>query len=228
MKKFLFSLLFACLSFSVFAQRGETVTQITYPKLTEVGEEYVDETNGIELNFRAFLGEVTFYLYNNNRDRVYIEWENAKFQSSRVVFGDDSRITMSRTKADEAVMGNSFSERKSIFPQSYVSSDYVRPLYDTEKLREGGKSTFTAVIPVRFADGRIVDYKVFFDVFYRNKADYSSLKIGMKKNEVKAIMDKPNSTISRDKQLIWIYTNNVHLIFMNNKLTEIVPYKPKE
>ena len=35
---------------------------------------------------------LTIYLWNNTNERVFIEWENARCQSGKVVFGDDRRI----------------------------------------------------------------------------------------------------------------------------------------
>lgn len=227
MNRLLLSLLLVCFSFYSFAQKGHFVTRITFPKSLEIGEDYEDKKNKVEFVFLASYGDITFYMYNNNRERVYIEWENAKMNHSRIVFGDDSRLTMSRTKADEAVMGFSSSETRDIYPQSYVSSDFVIPIYDTEKVSGGEKASFSVVIPIRFEDGRVIDYNIHIDVLYMNMADYSGLRIGMKKKEVKEIMDIPNKIISRDKQQIWVYTNNVQLILVNNKLTEIVPDSPK-
>lgn len=223
MKKLLIVTFLVCFSTCALAQKGKFMTKITYPRQLDFGEEYVDEDNGIELNFTASYGDITFYLFNKNKERVYIEWENAKLQSSRIVFGDDTRLTMGRAKADEVVMGYSHSEWRDIIPQRYVSSDYIIPLYNIEKLKEGEKASFSVVIPVKFESGMTIDYRLHFDVIYKNEADYSSLKVGMKQAEVKAVMDKPNKTISNGQQLIWIYTNNVTLKFMKNKLTEILP-----
>lgn len=226
MRRLLLLVILLCISTITFAKNGKIFCEITYPKNLIDNEKYEDKENNVEFNFTASGdGTINFHLYNSSDKRVYIEWENAKFQGSRVVFGDDTRLTMGRAKADEVVMSYSFSEFRTIYPQRYVLNDYIMPLYDSSELRKDGTKAYcTVIIPIRFENGKIIDYKISFNVFYKSIVDYSGLRIGMKKGEVKVIMDKPDQITQEGSQLIWIYTNNVRLIFESNKLVDIQPY----
>lgn len=57
---------------------------------------------------------------NKTSARIYIEWENAKMCGSRAIVGNDTRINMNRTKADEAIPVNEWSELSYVAPQANV------------------------------------------------------------------------------------------------------------
>ena len=109
-----------------------------------------------------------FKCYNGTNDRVYIEWENARLTGSRIIFGDDRRITMGQPKADEAVSGNSYSISRDITGEVYVGSSYLGSLYHPKELKKniGKKDTTYLTIPIRFSDGTIEEFKLEYTVWY--------------------------------------------------------------
>lgn len=108
----------------------------------------------------AFGDFVNIYVRNNTKERVYIEWENARCNSGRIVFSDDRRITMNNAKQDESVAAYSSSITREITSQSRVMDDYLIPLYKREDLIKGEKSRVYLLIPIKFSDGTVVDYHV--------------------------------------------------------------------
>ena len=103
---------------------------------------------------------VNIYVKNNTKERIYIEWENARCNSGRIVFSDDRRITMNNAKQDESVSAYSYSLTREITSQSRVMDDYLIPLYKREDLIKGETSKVYLLIPIRFSDGTVVDYHV--------------------------------------------------------------------
>lgn len=102
-----------------------------------------------------------FKMYNNTKERVFIEWENARCEGGKVVFGDDRRISMNNPKADEAVSANSYSLSRDITSMSKIGSDFILPLYHTSRIKKGEDETVMLKIPVRFSDGKVIEYQVF-------------------------------------------------------------------
>ncbi len=109
---------------------------------------------------------LTIYLWNNTNERVFIEWENARCQSGKVVFGDDRRITMTNTKADEAVSANSRSLTRDITSADNILSDDVIPLFRTKYLQDGIDKYVKIKIPVRFADGTVEEYDFYVRLYW--------------------------------------------------------------
>ena len=109
-----------------------------------------------------------FQVKNDTDERIFIEWENARVTNSRVIFGDDRRITMGNPKADEAISPNSRSIRRNITGEIYIGSSIVIGLYDTKQLKKniGTKDTTYIKIPIRFADGSVEEFQLEYTVWY--------------------------------------------------------------
>lgn len=110
-----------------------------------------------------------FTVTNNTDKRIYIEWENARFDEDRLVFGTDSRLTMGNPKADEAVPANSKSICRAITNQTRAGAEYlINYLYNPKKLKSepGKKSEIKLIIPIRFSDDSVEDYFLVFSVWY--------------------------------------------------------------
>lgn len=101
---------------------------------------------------------LTIYLENCTNDRIYIEWENARCDNGKVVFGDDRRITMNNPKADEAVSSLSMSLRRGVTSADRIGSNYILPLFRIKLLKEGLSDNVTLKIPIRFIDGSVEEY----------------------------------------------------------------------
>lgn len=115
---------------------------------------------------------ISIYVKNNTNDRIYIEWENARCNSGRVVFDDDRRITMNNAKQDEAISAYGYSLTKHITSQSYVLDDYLLPLYKKDDLIKGLRKNVYLLMPIKFSDGKVIDYHVTIE--YRWEAEPSN------------------------------------------------------
>lgn len=110
----------------------------------------------------------SFHINNETDERVFIEWENARVDNSRIVFGDDNRLTMKNPKADEAVSPHSSSISRQITGERFVYSDFMLPLYRPKDLKKdlGSKNYRDVKIPIRYSDGKVVEYELKFAVWY--------------------------------------------------------------
>ena len=102
----------------------------------------------------------------NTDERIFIEWENARCQSGKVVFGDDRRITMNNAKADEAISANSHSLTKEVTSADNIMSDDIIPLFRTKYLQDGIDKYVKIKIPVRFADGTVEEYDFYVRLYW--------------------------------------------------------------
>jgi len=114
-----------------------------------------------------------FYIENGTDERIYIEWENARVTNSRVVFGDDRRISMGNPKADEAVSVHNRSIMRDITGETYIGRRTLLPLYEPEQLKKniGQSDTTYLLIPIRYSDGTVEDFKLAFTVWYEMPID---------------------------------------------------------
>ena len=112
---------------------------------------------------------LTIYLWNNTDERIFIEWENARCQSGKVVFGDDRRITMNNAKADEAISANSHSLTKEVTSADNIMSDDIIPLFRTKYLQDGIDKYVKIKIPVRFADGNVEEYDFYVRLYWESE-----------------------------------------------------------
>ena len=133
----------------------ECDVNVTESKLD--GDREAVEFKALPSSFGDF---VSIYVKNNTKERIYIEWENARCNSGKVVFSDDRRITMNNAKQDESIAAYSFSLTRQITSKSYVMDDYIIPLYEREDLIKGETSNVYLLIPIKFSDGKVVDYHV--------------------------------------------------------------------
>lgn len=130
-------------------------------EVTLISNHSGERQKAVELKCTASSYDETFltiYLLNCTNDRIYIEWENARCDGGKVVFGDDRRITMNNPKADEAVSSLSMSLRRGITSADRIGSDYILPLFRVKLLKEGLSDNVTLKIPIRFTDGSVEEY----------------------------------------------------------------------
>ncbi len=129
-------------------------------EITLISNHSEERKNAVELKCLASYDEefLTIYLWNWTNDRIYIEWENARCDGGKVVFGDDRRITMNNAKADEAVSSKNMSLRRDVTSADRIGSDYILPLFRIKLLKEGLSDNVTLKIPIRFMDGSVEEY----------------------------------------------------------------------
>jgi hypothetical protein len=155
---------------------GITATQSTPKGKIETEVELTsyhsdDKKNAVELSWcyasSYFNNFVTVYFRNRTNERIYIEWENARCNFDKVVFGDDKRITMGNAKQDEAVSAHSSSLTRDVTSRRNILSNYIIPLYDVKKIQSGEDDSVYLMIPVRFADGTIEEYSFRIRLFWQ-------------------------------------------------------------
>lgn len=172
----------------------------------------------------------TFYfkLENKSKHRIYIEWENSRLRNERPLFGTDNTLTMKNKKEDEAVAAESSSilrclyVTKSFQISSLNINDKAEPPFDFNELKKKGLQQIKFLLPLRFEDGSTKDIKFDLTIKWTNLADINSIKIGMKDKEVKELIGKPENKSKPQKgTVIWHYTNNANITFVDDKVTEI-------
>ena len=110
-----------------------------------------------------------FEVKNGTDERIYIEWENARLDGSRVVFGDDSRISMRNPKADEAVSSHETSISREITGEKKIDDEYQIELYNVRDLKKknlGLKDRTYIIRPIRYMDGTVEEFKLEFTAWF--------------------------------------------------------------
>ena len=208
--------------------QGKIVVSISQPSVD--GKDYY-ENDSLKMSFywngSTWSGNLYFALENKLSERVYIEWENARTNGDRVILGNDSRLTYKNKKEDEAVAARSKSIPQCFFRTAAYGpingwADYVwRVGYLS--LKKVGDSFVEFLIPVRFPDGKAIDYKFNVNVRYINTADISQIKEGMKEKDVKKIIGSPDDK-KKDKESdteTWYYTHNTTITLVKGIVTNI-------
>lgn len=220
------SLIFTLLAVSIlsFAQGGDIQALLVKPIMSD---ELTFSTDSIEVKFFYWKtdGELRIKIQNKTKERIYIEWENARFDNSRIVFGSDSRLSMKNPKADELIHANSISHAKTIMPEGWVSSDYVITLIDESRVMKKGGHECDIILPVRFSSGEVIDYTFLIHIYHFNPVDCSDIKLGMKPKEVRAIAGTPDNIFKLNGWQEWTYASNVVIKFEGGVVTKIEDMK---
>ena len=114
----------------------------------------------------------SFVVRNDLSERIYVEWENARVDNSRVVFGEDRRLMMNLQKADEAISPNSNSIVRHITGEKYIETNYIRPLFVSSYLKKhvGVKEHVYLKLPIRYMDNKIDEIFVEINIWYEEEA----------------------------------------------------------
>lgn len=112
-----------------------------------------------------------FVCKNSTDERIFIEWENARLNSDKIIFGDDTRLTMRDTKADEAVSPHGNSITRQIAALKQIQPDITYALFPASvdkvlKKELGKKGTVEVKIPIRFMDNHIEEYVLIYSIWY--------------------------------------------------------------
>lgn len=179
----------------------------------------------ISFSYSESGGALYVKVFNKTKKRAYIEWENARIDNSRVVFGDDSRLTMGNAKADESIPSNSNSISRHILSESWVGSEYIINLIASNRVKERGGSELEVILPIRFGDTEPIDYKFRLSVYYYNPVDCSQITIGMKAKDVRKLLGKPDYIDihqlmgTSHTQADWYYASNA-IIYIDKGVVE--------
>lgn len=117
-------------------------------------------------------GFLSSFVCNNGTDeRIFIEWENSRLNGGKVIFGDDTRLSMRNPKADEAVSPHGCSIIRKIASMNQIHPEITYALFPAsvdKVLRKelGKKGTVEVKIPVRFADNHIEEYILIYSIWY--------------------------------------------------------------
>lgn len=226
MKKFVLLALIASLMPIVATAQNSTIHTVMVEPVKSDKMELSDDSCVISFRYSENSGTLYFSLYNKTENRVYIEWENARFDYSRIVFGDDTRLSMRSPKADEAVPSKSMSMMKDIISEAWVGDSFINNPLKPEKVRGRGGNECHIVIPVRFADGNTIDYKFVLGIYHYNPVDCSQIKEGMKASQVKKIAGKPDDMDvdpwgTANTKAVWYYAGNKAITIDKGVVTAI-------
>ena len=113
----------------------------------------------------------SFVCDNGTDERIFIEWENARLNGGKVIFGDDTRLSMRNPKTDEAVSPHGSSIIREIASMDQIHPDITYALFPASvdkvlKKELGKKGTVEVKIPVRFADNHIEEYTLIYSRWY--------------------------------------------------------------
>lgn len=191
---------------------------------------FEDDSCTIRFDYSESRGMLSVQVYNKTGKRAYIEWENARLDGSRIVFGDDRRITMGNAKADESVPSGSWSICRDILAEGWVGSETIANPVSPSRVRGRGGDELGVIVPVRFGDGEAVDYRFRVAVFSYNPVDVGQVAEGVKAKDVKRILGKPDDMWvdpwgTANTKADWYYAGNAVIRIRKGVVEEIVSLK---
>lgn len=190
-------------------------------------DEMVFEDDSVRIHFsRTYNGALYFTVNNKTSGRIYIEWENARFDSDRIVFGDDSRLSMRNVKADEMITkGGESSYHKGMYKESWISSDSIWNRFSDDRIEDYGEYNVKVIVPIRFSNGNTEDYQFRIIGYHYDPVDYSGIELGMKTSQVQKLLGKPNEKDKyKDRPELWDYHGCVKITFEKGFVTKIEPF----
>lgn len=114
----------------------------------------------------------SFVVTNNTNERIYVEWENARIANGKIIFGDDSKLTMRNPKTDEAISSNSNSIKRDITSLNIYESLFGNLFHYLNLKKEvGTKETIMVLIPIKFADNNVDDIKINVSAWYEYETE---------------------------------------------------------
>lgn len=167
------------------AQDPEVHAVMVEPEFKKGYLDYGDDSLSFTFNYWARGGQLKVSVFNRTKSTMYVEWEDARFDHSRIVFGDDTRYSMRNAKHDEAVPSFTRSIERDIYPEKWFTSDYTMNFIEESTVRWSGGYKCDISIPIRFGSGSVKYYHFLIHVYCFNPVDCGCIKIGMKAKEVK-------------------------------------------
>ena len=218
MKRHILTLVFILLSCCLGAHNTSNVARIrVLSPIWNDSPSFEDEC--LRIHFYLDISEILgITITNKTTDRFYIEWENARYFGGKIVFGNDSKISMMNPKADEMVAGNGgmSTSHGGVLCQDWISQSNIQNPY----LKNVDQKA-TLLIPIRFNDGHTKDYFIEIEVRHVNTSDTASLQGGMTQKQVKKIAGEPDKIVDENTITKWYYNHNCIVSFENKKVVEI-------
>lgn len=231
MKSVVLIIMSLLISNSSIAKDSEAVLKFKIAEPMEGSKDNVFEDENIVVKFWPSYGEFCMNVENKRDERIYIEWENARTNGEKVMFGDDTRLTVKNTKSDESIPSNSVSLTRSLYKENPLYSSnssfysYALAIHkEIVGLKKLGGTVVSILLPIRFADNTTKDYKFRILVKYINTTDLSNVKIGTSAKEIKKNIGKPDyikEIKGQNNVEIWVYTNNAELTIEKGKVSNI-------
>lgn len=111
------------------------------------------EDSIVKVNFSMSWGTsfLSIEVENKTDERVYIEWENARFNNAKLVFDDDSRLSMKNEKADEVVIAHS-NTKKRVTSKKYVLDSSLKPITKKSIIKKNGYDSAQIILPMKYKD----------------------------------------------------------------------------
>lgn len=211
MKKLFMFLLGLTSTIVMSAQECKINAVMVEPEFKTGYLDFSDKSVSFTFFYSSYNGEIEVSVFNKTNERMYIEWENARYDNSRVVFGDDTGFSMRNAKQDEAVPAYKMSIERGIYPESWFTKYNFIPIEKSRLTMFGGQFCNIS-IPIRFDSGQVKYYRFKIHVYCFNPVDCSGVKVGMKAKEVKKMIGEPNY-ISKgySRNETWYYSSNVTL-----------------
>lgn len=111
------------------------------------------EDSVISMNVKVSSGRyfLLVEIENKTDERIYVEWENARIKDGKVIFGNDSPLTMSREKPDEAIAKGGKC-KKEISSNHYYSSSTsgLLPIVYKKTIKKKGFQLVDINIPIKY------------------------------------------------------------------------------
>lgn len=184
MKKFLLTLMALFLGFVLISAKKPNGGVTLVIESAQVGDSIVYPSNEntphytlfdvdsiLQIRASDYLGDfVDIGLYNKSDQPIIIDWENARFNWSKVIFSTDRPITMdSQPKPQETVYPGRGTSSKQITGRSkYING--VWPLYDRDELKNGNPVPIRIEIPILLKNGEAKLYT--FNMKFKWKYTY--------------------------------------------------------
>lgn len=155
MKK-LFILLMMCIPFVAMAK------DVRIKVKTDNGlvQQYADSILSIKFNPEYTKCFIIAEITNNTKGRIEIEWENAKFESEKVIFSDDSPLTMGNKKENEVIYSGD-KLKKTFTSKKFYSNRLLEvfSIFSKSTIKKnGGELKRTLILPV-IHNGETTDYR---------------------------------------------------------------------
>ena len=199
MKNIVFIIMSLFISSYSIAKDSEAILKFKIAEPIEGSKDNVFEDENVVVKFWPSYGEFCMNVKNKRDERIYIEWENARTNGGKVMFGDDTRLTAKNSKSDESIPARSESLIRSLYKENplYNSNSsfypYALALHrEVVGLKRLGVTVVSVLLPIRFADNTTKDYKFRIIVKYINISDFSNVKIGTSAKEIKKNIGKPD------------------------------------
>lgn len=144
MRKVIGFLVLFFISVSLSAKpKGYLSARIISPKVEGQTNKYEDDT--IKVSFFPHRNYLEIEIFNKTKERIYIEWENARIGNSAVAFGTDIKIKIDEPKANEVVYPESYSIRTELFPKNNIDS---KVWMDIDEIQKKGEKFCNIILPV--------------------------------------------------------------------------------